>query len=142
MLIAFVALISLSNYILNIFGTSLESILGYIFMPLAYLMGAPWSESHILGSLLGQKLVLTELIAYLNLSDMIVGENGLSEKTAVIASYALCGFSNFASIGIQLGGIGSIAPDRKKDISKLVTKAMIGGAIASWITACIAGILI
>ena len=142
MLIAFVALISLSNYILNIFGTSLESILGYIFMPLAYLMGAPWSESHILGSLLGQKLVLTELIAYLNLSDMTVGDNGLSEKTAVIASYALCGFSNFASIGIQLGGIGSIAPDRKKDISKLVTKAMIGGAIASWITACIAGILI
>ena len=111
-------------------------------MPLAYLMGAPWSESHILGSLLGQKLVLTELIAYLNLSDMTVGDNGLSVKTAVIASYALCGFSNFASIGIQLGGIGSIAPDRKKDISKLVTKAMIGGAIASWITACIAGILI
>jgi len=142
MLIAFVALISLSNYILNIFGTSLESLLGYIFMPLAYLMGAPWSESHILGSLLGQKIVLTELIAYLNLSDMTVGVNGLSEKTAVIASYALCGFSNFASIGIQLGGIGSIAPDRKKDISKLVTKAMIGGAIASWITACIAGILI
>jgi len=142
MLIAFVALISLSNYILNIFGTSLESLLGYIFMPLAYLMGAPWSESHILGSLLGQKIVLTELIAYLNLSDMQVGVNGLSEKTAVIASYALCGFSNFASIGIQLGGIGSIAPDRKKDISKLVTKAMIGGAIASWITACIAGILI
>lgn len=142
MLIAFVALISLSNYILSIFGTSLESLLGYIFMPLAYLMGAPWSESHILGSLLGQKLVLTELIAYLNLSDMMIGENGLSEKTAVIASYALCGFSNFASIGIQLGGIGSIAPDRKKDISKLVTKAMIGGAIASWITACIAGILI
>ena len=142
MLIAFVALISLSNYILNIFGTSLESLLGYIFMPLAYLMGAPWSESHILGSLLGQKIVLTELIAYLNLSDMQVGVNGLSEKTAVIASYALCGFSNFASIGIQLGGIGSIAPDRKKDISKLVTKAMLGGAIASWITACIAGILI
>ena len=73
---------------------------------------------------------------------MQVGVNGLSEKTAVIASYALCGFSNFASIGIQLGGIGSIAPDRKKDISKLVTKAMLGGAIASWITACIAGILI
>ena len=142
MLIAFVALISLSNYILNIFGTSIESILGYVFMPLAYLMGAPWSESHILGSLLGQKIVLTELIAYLNLSNMQVGVSGLSEKTAVIASYALCGFSNFASIGIQLGGIGSIAPDRKKDISRLVTKAMIGGAIASWITACIAGLLI
>ncbi len=142
MLIAFVALISLTNYILNIFGTSIESILGYAFMPLAFLMGAPWSESHILGSLLGQKIVLTELIAYLNLSNMQIGIDGISEKTAVIASYALCGFSNFASIGIQLGGIGSIAPERKKDVAKLVTKAMIGGALASWITACIAGILI
>ncbi len=142
MLIAFVALISLTNYILNIFGTSIESILGYAFMSLAFLMGAPWSESHILGSLLGQKIVLTELIAYLNLSNMQIGIDGISEKTAVIASYALCGFSNFASIGIQLGGIGSIAPERKKDVAKLVTKAMIGGALASWITACIAGILI
>ena len=142
MLIAFVALISLTNYILNIFGTSIELILGYAFMPLAFLMGAPWSESHILGSLLGQKIVLTELIAYLNLSNMQIGIDGISEKTAVIASYALCGFSNFASIGIQLGGIGSIAPERKKDVAKLVTKAMIGGALASWITACIAGILI
>ena len=141
MLIAFVALISLSNYILSIFGTSLEDIFGYIFMPLAYLMGAPWSESHILGSLLGQKIVLTELIAYVNLSNMTVGID-ISEKTAILASYALCGFANFASIGIQLGGIGSIAPERKKDLAKLVTKAMFGGALASWLTATIAGILI
>ena len=142
MLIAFVALVSLTNYILSIFGTSLESILGYIFMPLAFLMGAPWSESNILGSLLGQKIVLTELIAYMNLSNMEVGVNGISEKTAILASYALCGFANFASIGIQLGGIGSIAPDRKKDLAKLVTKAMFGGALASWLTATVAGILI
>ena len=143
MLIAFVALISLTNFILNIFGTSLEIILGYIFMPLAFLMGAPWSEAGILGSLLGQKLVLTELIAYMNLSAMeIGGVNGISEKTAILASYALCGFANFASIGIQLGGIGSIAPDRKKDLAKLVTKAMFGGALASWLTATIAGILL
>ena len=72
----------------------------------------------------------------------IGGTNGISEKTAVIASYALCGFANFASIGIQLGGIGALAPDRKKDLSRLVIKALIGGAIASWLTACIAGILI
>jgi len=142
MLIAFVALISLTNYILNIFGTSLETILGYLFMPLAFLMGAPWSESDILGSLLGQKIVLTELIAYMNLSNMEIGINGISEKTAIIASYALCGFANFASIGIQLGGIGSIAPDRKKDLAKLVTKAMFGGALASWLTATIAGMLL
>ena len=143
MLIAFVALISLTNYILSIFGTSLEIILGYIFMPLAFCMGAPWSESNILGSLLGQKLVLTELIAYMNLSAMeIGGANGISEKTALLASYALCGFANFASIGIQLGGIGSIAPERKKDLAKIVTKAMFAGALASWLTATIAGILI
>jgi len=141
MLIAFVALISLTNYMLSIIHTSLEDILGYIFMPLAYLMGAPWSESQILGSLLGQKIVLTELIAYMNLSNMTVGVD-ISEKTAILASYALCGFANFASIGIQLGGIGSIAPERKKDLAKLVTKAMFGGALASWLTATIAGILI
>ena len=142
MLIAFVAMISLANYMLNLMGTSLENILGYIFMPLAFLMGAPWSESKILGSLMGQKLVLTELIAYANLSNMEIGVNGISEKTAIIASYALCGFANFASIGIQLGGIGSIAPERKKDLAKLVTKAMFGGALASWLTATVAGILI
>ena len=142
MLIAFVALISLSNYILSIFETSLEDIFGYIFMPLAFLMGAPWSESHILGSLLGQKIVLTELIAYMNLSEIQAGVNPISNKTAILASYALCGFANFASIGIQLGGIGSIAPERKKDLAKLVTKAMFGGALASWLTATIAGILI
>ena len=142
MLIAFVALISLSNYILSIFGTSLENIFGYIFMPLAFLMGAPWSESHILGSLLGQKIVLTELIAYMNLAEIQAGINPLSDKTAILASYALCGFANFASIGIQLGGIGSIAPERKKDLAGLVTKAMFGGALASWLTATIAGILI
>ena len=152
MLIAFVALVSLTNYILSIFGTNLETILGYIFMPLAFCMGAPWSEANILGSLLGQKIVLTELIAYMNLSAMTVGipldgiidpnTTYISEKTAILASYALCGFANFASIGIQLGGIGSIAPDRKKDLSKLVTKAMFGGALASWLTATIAGILI
>ena len=143
MLIAFVALVSLANYLLNIFGTSLENILGYIFMPLAFCMGAPWDEADILGSLLGQKIVLTELIAYMNLSAMEVGTaEGISEKTAILASYALCGFANFASIGIQLGGIGSIAPERKKDLSKLVTKAMFGGALASWLTATIAGILI
>ena len=103
----------------------------------------PLEEAQTLGSLLGQKLVLSELIAYLNLSNMeIGGTNGISEKTAVIASYALCGFANFASIGIQLGGIGALAPDRKKDLSKLVIKALIGGAIASWLTACSAGILI
>ena len=144
MLIAILALVALINSIsLGIFGIKLEDILGYIFMPLAFLMGAPWEESHILGSLLGQKIVLTELVAYKNLSNMEIGTiGGISEKTAILASYALCGFANFASIGIQLGGIGSLVPERKKDLAKLVTKAMLGGALASWLTATIAGILI
>jgi len=143
MLIAILAFVALVNSImLAIFGITLENLMGYIFMPLAFLMGAPWSESQILGSLLGQKIVLTELIAYKNLASMPIGPEGISQKTAILASYALCGFANFASIGIQLGGIGSIAPERKKDLAKLVTKAMFGGALASWLTATIAGILI
>ena len=144
MLIAFLSVLALVNWILGLisFGDTIltiELILGYIFMPLAFLMGAPWSEAQILGTLMGQKLVLTEFIAYGNLASM---SDQLSIRTATIAAYALCGFANFASIGIQLGGIGSIAPERKKDLAKLVTKAMIGGALASWLTATIAGILI
>lgn len=144
MLIAFISIIALLNWALGLisFGNtilSIELILGYLFMPLAFLMGAPWSEAHVLGSLMGQKLVLTEFIAYGNLASL---GDSVSTKTATIAAYALCGFANFASIGIQLGGIGSIAPERKKDLAKLVMKAMIGGALASWLTATIAGILL
>jgi len=144
MLIAFISVITLLNWLLSLisFGEtilSIELILGYIFMPLAFLMGAPWSEAQILGSLMGQKLVLTEFIAYGNLAAL--GDT-ISPRTATIAAYSLCGFANFASIGIQLGGIGSIAPKRKKDLAQLVTKAMLGGALASWLTATIAGILI
>jgi len=144
MLIAFISVIALFNWLLSLvsFGEtilSIELILGYIFMPLAFLMGAPWSEAQALGSLMGQKLVLTEFIAYGNLAAL--GDT-ISTHTATIAAYALCGFANFASIGIQLGGIGSIAPKRKKDLAKLVTRAMLGGALASWLTATVAGILI
>ena len=144
MLIAFISVIALLNWLLGLisFGDtvlSIELILGYVFMPLAFLMGAPWSEAQILGSLMGQKLVLTEFIAYGNLAS---ASEQISTRTATIAAYSLCGFANFASIGIQLGGIGSIAPERKKDLAKLVTKAMFGGALASWLTATIAGILI
>ena len=148
MLIAFVAFVALVNHLLGyipiggVEPLTIEMILGYLFMPLSWTMGAEWGqESQILGSLLGQKLVLTEMIAYGNLSDMIA--NGeISNRTAIIASYALCGFANFASIGIQLGGIGSIAPERRKDLAKIVFKAMIGGALASWLTASIASIMI
>ena len=141
MLIAFVAMIAMINALLGIFGFSLEQILGFIFSPLAWTMGVPWKEANLVGSLMGKKLVLTELIAYGDLSSSI-SNNLLSERSAIISSYALCGFANFASIGIQLGGIGGIAPERRKDISKLGVKTMFGGALASWLTATIAGILI
>ena len=141
MLVAFVSIVAMINYLLGFAGTSMESILGFIFKPLAWTMGVPWSEAGTLGTLMGEKIVFTELIAYGDLKELM-SSGAISDRTAVIASYALCGFANFGSIGIQLGGIGGMAPERKKDLAKLVTKAMIGGALASWLTATIAGLLI
>ena len=141
MLVAFVAIIAMVNAILGLIDLSLQQILGWIFSPLAWVMGVPWNEAGIIGSLMGEKLVLTELIAFGDLSELMT-TNSISDRSAIIASYALCGFANFASVGIQLGGIGGIAPERRKDLAKLGLKAMFGGALASWLTATIAGILI
>ena len=141
MLIAFISFVALINYLLTFAQTSLQEILGFIFKPLAWSMGVPWNEAQLVGSLMGEKITLTELIAYSNLRDLRL-EHAISERTTIIASYALCGFANFGSIGIQLGGIGAMAPERKKALSSLALKAMIGGALASWMTASIAGILI
>jgi len=141
MLIAFLSFVAMINYLLLFFDTSMEAILGFIFKPLAWTMGVPWSEAGILGMLMGKKIVLTELIAYGDLQKVLT-EGQISERTAIIASYALCGFANFGSIGIQLGGIGGMAPGRSKDLAKLVTKAMFGGALASWLTATIAGMIL
>jgi len=141
MLIAFISLVAMINFILGLLGTSMQEMLGLLFKPLAWTMGIPWADAKIVGTLMGEKIVLTELIAFRDLSDY-VSNNTISERSVIIASYALCGFANFGSIGIQLGGIGSMAPKRKKDLSKLVFKAMLGGAIASWLTASIVGIII
>ena len=141
MLVAFVAIIAMVNAILGLMDLSLQQILGWIFSPLAWVMGVPWNEAGIIGSLMGEKLVLTELIAFGDLSELMT-TNSISDRSAIIARYALCGFANFASVGIQLGGIGGIAPERRKDLAKLGLKAMFGGALASWLTATIAGILI
>ena len=141
MLIAFISIVAMVNFILEFANTSLQEVLGIIFKPIAWTMGIPWAEAKIVGTLMGEKIVLTELIAFGDLTNYI--ENNLiSERSSIIASYALCGFANFGSIGIQLGGIGSMAPNRRSDLSNLVVKAMIGGALASWTTASIAGILI
>jgi len=141
MLIAFVSMVSLINYLLGITGTSLEEIFSFVFKPLAWAMGVPWEEAGMMGMLMGEKIAFTELIAYGDLKQMLA-TGQISDRTAIIASYALCGFANFGSIGIQLGGIGGMAPERRKDLAALVVKAMIGGALASWLTATIAGILI
>ena len=138
MLISFISIIALVNYFL---GLTIESILGIMFQPLAWAMGIPWNESSLVGSLMGKKIVFTEFVAFSDLK-LLIANNQISERAAIITSYALCGFANFGSIGIQLGGIGGIAPDRRKDIAQLIFKAMIGGALASWLTATLAGILI
>ncbi|MFC2048752.1 NupC/NupG family nucleoside CNT transporter [Elusimicrobiota bacterium] len=148
MLIAFVGLVSLINYFLGIVGLSLEMILSWVFAPISWMMGVPWNECSIVGTLLGEKLVLTEFLAYIHLGEIMrsgIDAGGgntvfLSQRSAVIASYALCGFANFASIGIQIGGIGGIAPSRRSDLAKLGLRAMAGGAIAACMTGTIAGI--
>ncbi|MCB0390838.1 MAG: hypothetical protein KDD58_06100 [Bdellovibrionales bacterium] len=118
---------------------NLSLVLGWLFSPIAFLLGIPVSEIGLAGSLLGQKIVLNEFVAYLNLSQ--VGEQ-LSDRTTIILSYALCGFANFSSIAIQIGGIGGIAPSRKKDLAQLGIKSVIGGSLAAFMTAAIAGILL
>ena len=162
MLLAFIALISLLNALIGFVAdlTSLTSLLqgwgwldagerltlgaifGWVLAPLAWIMGVPWQDATTIGSLLGVKTVLNEFVAYLQLSSILSGEGGLSPRSVVIATYALAGFANFSSIAIQIGGIGGIAPSRRSDLSRLGLRAMIGGTLAAFMTACIAGILV
>jgi len=120
---------------------SLSAIFGVAFAPLAFLMGVPWTECDEVGRLLGEKIVLTEFFAYVHLGEL-AAEGALSERSTIIASYALCGFANFASIGIQLGGIGGIAPDRMSDLAALGFKAMMAGMLAACMTGAVVGLLI
>lgn len=141
MLLAFIALVAMVNYGLGFVGLSLQQIFGWIFSPIAWVMGVPWSEAPAFGALLGTKIAVNEFVAYIDL--MAAGDAGaLSPRSMVIATYALCGFANFSSIAIQIGGIGTIAPARRADVAGLGLKAMFGGALASWLTATIAGVLI
>ncbi len=126
---------------LGIFPGSLQTLFGTLLRPLSWLMGVPWKDAAAVGSLLGVKLSLNEFVAFGTLGSYI--QSGLlSERSIIIATYALCGFANFSSIGIQIGGISAIAPERKSDLAKVGLKAMFGGAIASFLTATIAGILL
>ena len=141
MLIAFIALIHMLDAGLGLVGLSMQSVLGTLFYPFAVMIGVPLEDCVTFGYLLGTKVSVNEFVAFTEMA-RVVGEGGLSERGAILATYALCGFANFSSIAIQVGGIGAIAPDRKKDLARLGLKAMIGGALASWMTACVAGILI
>ena len=143
MLVSFIAFVAMFNYIFSLFGTSMEEILGLIFKPLAFLMGVPWEETSQVGTLLGQKTVLNEFIAYDSLAKMNAdAATMLSERSTIISIYALCGFSNFGSIAILLGGIGAMIPERRSEIASLGIKALIAGTFACLLTANIAGILI
>lgn len=124
----------------GVFPGSLQTLFGTLLRPLAWLMGVPWAEAALVGNLLGIKLSLNEFVAYGTLSNYI-NDGQLSARSAAIATYALCGFANFSSIGIQIGGIAAIAPERRSDLARLGVRAMFGGALASWTTATIAGLL-
>jgi CNT family concentrative nucleoside transporter len=125
----------------GIFPGSLQTLFGNLLRPLAWLMGVPWKDAAAVGNLLGVKLSLNEFVAYGTLGTYI-DTGQLSERAAIISTYALCGFANFSSIGIQIGGISALAPERRGDLAKVGLKAMFGGALASWRTATIAGMLI
>ena len=133
--------VSLDAIGLNVESLSLKDIVGSLFSLFAVVMGVPASESMSVGSLLGTKMVINEFVAYSDLSPMIQ-QGLLSQKSIIITSFALCGFANFSSIAIQLGGIGALAPSRKADLAKLGFKAMLCGTMASYISACLAGILL
>jgi concentrative nucleoside transporter, CNT family len=148
MLLAFIALIALINAVLGaagglvgLQGLSLQRVFGWIFAPLAWLMGVPWGDAGTVGSLIGVKVSVNEFVAYLQLADLM-GGNGLGLRAEVIATYALLGFAKFSSIAIQIGGIGGIAPARRGDLARLGLKAMIGGNLAAFMSACLAGMLL
>lgn len=139
MLIAFIALIYLLNGLMKAVhpGFSLEMVLGAVFKPFAYLMGVPWIEAGQVGSLLGKRMVVNEFVAFLDLGAM----TNLSTKARLVSTFALCGFANFSSIAIQVGGIGALVPERRGDLARLGLRAMLAGTLANFLSACIAGIL-
>jgi CNT family concentrative nucleoside transporter len=143
MLIAFIALVALLNGILSgITGITIQQLLGWAFAPFAWLMGVPSQDTMAIGTLLGEKMALNEFVAYAHLGQMLQSGSGLDPRSVVLATYALCGFANFSSIAIQIGGIGAMAPERRGDLSRLGLRAMIAGTLANFMTACVVGILI
>lgn len=146
MLLAFIALIAMLNGLLSWVGgwvgyphLSFELLIGYLNAPVAWLLGVPWEDCLVVGSMLGKKLVLNEFVAYLDLKE---AAPQISQRSVILTTYALCGFANFSSIAIQLGGIGTLAPGRRGILSQYGMRALLGGTLACYMTACIAGIFI
>lgn len=149
MLIAFVAMVALLNYLLSLLlgfagfhdPRPMQFILSYLNAPFAWLIGVPWSDCRAVGAILGERIVLNEFIGYMDLAAAIKA-NAMAPRSAALTTYALCGFANFASIAIQIGGIGSLAPQRRGDLARLGLKAMVGGLLACYCTAAIASLML
>ncbi len=146
MLLAFIALISMMNGFVGWVGgwlglesLSFQQMLGWLFAPVAWLLGVPWEDAATAGTLLGEKTVLNEFVAYVHLQEQF---EVLQPRSVTILTYALCGFANFSSIAIQIGGIGALAPERRHDLARLGLRALVAGTLACFMTACIAGLLI
>jgi len=148
MLISFIALIALINGVMGSvhnanhmhwFPASLETIFGWIFAPVAFIIGVPWHDCTAVGNLLGTRMVLNELVAFTMLGPQ---QATLDPRSFTIATFALCGFANFSSIGIQIGGLSALAPNRRGDLARLGFKAMIAGTMANLMSACIVGVLL
>src|SRR5678815_5069237 len=146
MLISFIALIALLNAVMGGIGGwfghpefSLQMVLGWVFAPIAWSLGVPWRDAGTIGNLLGTRMVLNEFIAFAQLGTI---KDTLDPRSFTIATFALCGFANFSSIGIQIGGIGALAPTRRGDLARLGVRAMLAGTLANFMTATIAGFLL
>ena len=149
MLIAFLGLVALANHGLSYLdalcnstpsGWSLQAIAGVLFRPLTWLMGIPWAEARLVGELMGLKTILNEFVAYLTLVQQMEGNAALSSRSFIIATYALCGFANFGSVAIMIGGIGGIAPERRGDLARLGLRSLVGGTLATLSTGCVIGL--
>ena len=148
LLIAFVALVTLANHAIGGIGSlvgaeglTLQSILGFFLSPIAFLMGVPWSDAREIGGLIGVKTILNEFIAYQDLAKL-VKEGLIAPRSAVIATYALCGFANFGSLAILLGGIDGIAPERRAEVAELGVRSIVAGTLATCLTGCLAGLFV
>lgn len=145
MLIAFIALVAMLNWLLGLLPLvgeaplSLERLLGWVMAPLAWVMGVEWADAPAVGMLLGKKTILNEFLAY---SDLVALRDSISPRSFTIATYALCGFANFGSVAIMIGGIGSLVPTRRPDIARYGFRSLVAGTLAAFMTACIAGMLV